>query len=485
MRPAPASGHTFTATSWHREIVFVSATVAATLLFGVLSAVQPQLAVALIALLIVGLLPFLFPVGHLLLLVFVLAALPFELQNTYGFGGGTGAVGVVLSDLLLAGGLARAMLVLGRQRVSPLQAAAILSMLLFLLVVMVQLIHGVQRGSVVSEAGTEARAMLGYGAFLVALPLLQDQRHRWALLRGLVGLGILLGAVGLAQVLFGVSYGGSGDFGVREGVQLTSSEGGQLQGGLFGYPVVIVMGVAALAARTATTLRGRVALGTAVTLSTVCLLLTYERTFWLATAAGCALVVARAGEGRRRILVSIPVIVALVFIPLASFSPDTLTTARERLMSLGQYSTDGSVYYRLVESRNVIDQVDERPLAGSGLGASIYWGRPLYRVPPERYTFIHNGFLYVAWKLGTIIALMLVGAIVGAIARSRRRFDHAVAPLVAGAQGALLALLIGSLTFPTIASLSSNATIGVLLAICLASPHLQRTADQQRGVGPG
>ena len=464
-------------------LVVASATFAAALL-GALSAVRPMIALGLVALVIVGLLPFKFPVGHFVLLLFVLGALPFGLQNRFGFGGGTGAVGVVLSDLLLAGGLLRAMIVLGRQRITALQVAAVFLMTLFMAVVIAQLVHGVLRGGLLSEVGTEARVMLGYSALLIALPILNDERQRRALLRGLVVLGLVLGGTGLAQWLFGISYGSTDDFGVREGVQLTSAGRGQLQGGLNGFPVVVIMGVAALAAHTAATLRGRVILGVMVGLNIICLLLTFERTFWLVTVVGCALVVVRAGHARRRILVWAPILAALVFVSVASVSPTTLTTGRERLLSLGQYSSDGSVYYRLVESGHVLTQIRARPLAGSGLGASIYWGRPLYRVPPERYTFIHNGFLYVAWKLGVITAALLLLGFLAAIARSRRAFDPAIALIVAGAQGSLLALLLASLTFPTVAALSSTAMIGLLLAICLVRPAMREgdsTSDAASG----
>jgi O-antigen ligase len=158
----------------------------------------------------------------------------------------------------------------------------------------------------------------------------------------------------------------------------------------------------------------------------------------------------------------------LVLVPLAALSPDALTTARERLFSVGQYGSDRSVYYRLVESGHVLDQIRARPAFGSGLGASIYWGRPLYNVPAQRYTFVHNGYLYLAWKLGLPFALLLLGALMAAVLRRRRGVGSPYdAAILNGAQGAILALLLSNVTFPSLASLSGTDAFGLLVAICL------------------
>ena len=75
-------------------------------------AADPKLAVALVAGGLLLALPFVAPVAHLVLLLLVTAIVPFDLQNTFAFGGGPGSPGVLPSDVLLLGGLARAALVL-------------------------------------------------------------------------------------------------------------------------------------------------------------------------------------------------------------------------------------------------------------------------------------------------------------------------------------------------------------------------------------
>lgn len=438
---------------------------------GTLAAVRPSLAIALAALIAVAALPFLFPVSHLVTLVVILAAVPFGIQNQLGIGGGTGAIGVVLSDLLLATGLLRALVMLSRDRLSHGQALTIPLTLLYLLLVVAQLGHGVADGARLNEAGAEARTMLGYGVILVALPILRDAHQRRQLLRALAIAALLLGVWGIAQYTLSISYGEGGNFGVREGVQLTSGGRGQLLGGLFSFPVVVIIGFAVLLGGQVRTRAGRAVLTLTIVLNAVCLLLTFERTFWLVTVLGCVLVAVRGGSRTRwRAAILAPIVLVLGLLPVAALSPDTLTTGRERLLSVGQYGTDRSVYYRLVESRHVLDEIDRRPLAGSGLGAAIWWGRPLYRVPPARYTFVHDGYLYIAWKLGLVIAAAIVAAMLLAVLRRSRRTEPPLwGAVVNGSQGALAALLISNLTFPSLASLSATGTIGLLLAICLVA----------------
>lgn len=214
---------------------------------------------------------------------------------------------------------------------------------------------------------------------------------------------------------------------------------------------------------------GRVALGFCIALNAICVLLTFERTFWVVTIVACAFVVLRAGRGQRaRAIALTPVVVVVSMIPLAFLAPDTLTTARERLLSLNQYSSDSSVAYRLRESQQMIEEIRMAPLVGSGLGASIWWGRPASDVPPSVNYFAHNGYLWSAWKLGIPLAILLWGSIFLAILRRGRvPGDRVFAGVALGAQASVLALAIAAVTFPSVASKTITATIGLLLAFCV------------------
>ena len=477
--PPQTTGGTFMTSLVRNDWLTASALAATAPLIGALAAVEPTMAVGVVAAIAIVALPFLLPVAHLVILLVILAAVPFGAQNQLGLGGATGAIGLVVSDVFLAVGLFRALVVLSRDRLTHAQAIAVLLTLLFLLAVLVQLVHGISRGAQVNEAGAEARTLLGYGVLLVALPILRDARQRRRLVRALTGAALLLGAWGVTQWTLSISYGGGGNYGVREGVRLTSEGRGQLLGGLFSFPVVVIIGFAVLLSGQVRDRRDQVILTTTVALNALCLLLTYERTFWLVTVLGCILVAARGGASARwRAALLAPVVILLAMAPIAAIAPDALTTGRERLLSIGQYSNDSSVYYRLVESRHVLEQIELSPLQGSGLGASIWWGRPRYQVPPARYTFVHNGYLYVGWKLGLVIAAALIAVMLFAILRSPRRIEPPFwRAVVNGAQAALAALLISNVTFPSLISLSATGTIGLLLAICLVATRTRRPAD--------
>lgn len=439
---------------------------------GAAAARDPFTAVAMLGAAAIAALPFVAPTASFLLLLGLLAIVPYGFQNQLGIGGGTGAVGLVLSDVLLFALLAWALLCLLQHPLDRLRLIAVAVVLAMLGGVAVQFYNGAMvEGHSLSDAGVEMRTLLGLGTFIIAIPLLDDPLRRARLLRGLLGLGLLLGTWGLAQWLFGISYGESGDFGVRSGVRLTSEGRGQLLGGLYGFPVVIVMGAAVLLSGQIRAPVARGLLLTAVALNLVCLLLTYERTFWLVTVVGIAWVLLRSGVGATaRAALLGPIMALVLVIPLATLSPGTLMTAQERLLSLGQYGTDGSVSYRVTETKHVMEEIMERPL-GSGLGATIYWGRPARSVPPQHFTYVHNGYLQLAWKLGVIPALVIaIGLLLAALRRRVPRRPALLGATVIGAQAALLALLIGNVTFKVTTTMSATGLIGLLLAFALLPP---------------
>ena len=109
-----------------------------------------------------------------------------------------------------------------------------------------QLLHGLNAGADAGTGGAELRVLLGFGALAIALPILAEPAQRAALLKGLVGVGLAVGLWGLVQWTIDMPFLASEDAGVREGVRFTSSGRGQIQGGLFAFPVAVVMGVAAL-----------------------------------------------------------------------------------------------------------------------------------------------------------------------------------------------------------------------------------------------
>lgn len=458
------------ATGAPRQLFVLPAAMAAALL-GVLVGLQPLAGIALAGLAGLVLLTLVAPVGHLMLIIILTAIVPYQLQNELV----GGAAGLAPSDAVLLAGMARGTFVLVHRRLRTSEVVAIMLTLLVLAAAALQFVRGLQDGAPVNVAGDELRTLLGFGVVLVALPILQDEELRPRLLKAMLGVGLLLGLWGIAQWSLDLPY--VGGAGVREGVALTSSGRGQLQGGLYVFPVAVTLAFAALMTGAVRSTLGRVALSSCIALNAICILLTFERTFWLVTLVACAFVVLRAGRGQRaRAIALAPVVIVASMVPLAFLAPDTLTTARERLLSLNQYGSDSSVAYRVRESQQMIEEIRVAPLAGSGLGASIWWGRPASGVPPSVNYFAHNGYLWSAWKLGIPIAILLWGSISLAILRrGRAPGDPIFAGVATGAQAALLALTIAAITFPGVASKTVTATMGLLLAFCALSRRRTHT----------
>jgi hypothetical protein len=226
------------------------------------------------------------------------------------------------------------------------------------------------------------------------------------------------------------------------------------------------MGVAALLSPEPRPARTRALLVAVVALNAVDLLLTYERTFWVATLLALAVLALRSAPRQRmRALIVGPALLAVVVAGFAAVAPRDVAAARERLLSLGQYDRDLSVRFRVTESQAVMSEVESRTLGGSGLGATIVWGRAYEGVRPTVESFAHNGYLWLAWKLGVPAAALLV-LLLGAASLLR----GPPGALRNGAQASLLLLLVASFTFPAFNALAITAAMGVLVAVSTEGP---------------
>jgi hypothetical protein len=444
---------------------------AAAVVFGALVAVAPLLALAVPVAAGAAALAFLAPAANFTLLVFLTAIVPYGLQNRYGLGGGQGVPGLLASDLVLILGLAWAAVALGRAQLDRRSRIVCVALLAFLALGAVQALHGLMQGRGISDVGAEYRVFLVLGgAAMIALPLLLEAGSRRRLVRGMALLGLALGLWALIQWTVDIPFAEAGDAGVREGILQTTAGRGQIQGGLFSFPVATIMAAAVLVAGVVASRLVQALLACVVLLNLAGLLLTYERTFWVATVIGVLLVVAGSpSRGRLRALFWGPLAIVVFFAVMSTVAPDTLGAARERLLSLGRYQSDNSLRYRLTESDRVLDEIEKRPLTGSGLAATIYWGRPWEDVPPDTHTFAHNGYLWVTWKLGLLGAALLFGAMLFVlIGRAPPAPSPLAAALRIGARAGLLALLLSSVTFPSFTQLSSAAVLGLLLALAVA-----------------
>ena len=441
--------------------------VAAAALVGVVAGVEPKLAVGLVGGALLLVLPFVAPVTHLVLLVLVTAIVPYDVQNAVAFGRGAGSPGLLPSDVLLLGGLARAILVLLERPPARRSRWMLAALLGFLALAMLQAVHGVRAGYDAGTAGAELRVLGGLGAAAIAVPLLDDPVTRERLFRGLLVAGLAVGMWGIVQWTVDIPFTAAGDAGVREGVRLTTGGRGQIQGGLFAFPVAVVMGVAALLSHELRSSLARALVIAVVALNAIDLLLTYERTFWVATMLALAVLVVRATPQQRlRALVAGPALLALAVAAMAIVAPRDVQAAGQRLASIGRYDSDLSVRFRITETQHVIREIESHALTGSGLGATILWGRAYEGVRPTTESFAHNGYLWLTWKLGAPAAALLLLLLSAAVVVRGPPPTTMLGALRGGAQASLLLLLVASVTFPAFNALGITAAMGLLLALC-------------------
>jgi O-Antigen ligase len=434
---------------------------------GALSAVKPSVAIALLALGLLVVAAVRAPVAYLLALIFVTGLVPMAILSRYGTGGSPNAAGVLPTDPMLLIGLARAAWVLRREPLDRRGCIALTLTLLFLGAAVLQLVHAVELGRSVSGVGSELRTLLGFGTVLMAYPLLSDATTRRRLLVGLVGFGVLLGVWGVSQFVLGIRFDAPAELGGSSVATFTTA--GRVVG-MFCFPVAALVALAVLVSGQLRSSAVRMVLLAVVLLNLAALVLTFERSFFVATVVGVIVILVRGqGHQRLRLLVWAPVGFLTVFLALGALAPSVLSAYGTRLSTLADYQTDPSVTYRVAESRMVSSQIAKHPLTGSGLGAAIIIGRPGTNVPlaPRRYA--ENGYLWLAWKLGWPAAGVLWLLMGLAIAWPRRRGEEQLfAATRLGAQAALVALVVVTASFASFTQLAITPVMGLLIALCAA-----------------
>jgi hypothetical protein len=434
-------------------------------LAGALAVVQPLAVVVPLGAVLLVALAFLAPVTHLALLLCMTAVVGFELQRRY-------AGELLPSDALLLTGLLRSVVVMLGQRIEWRRLVVVGLMLAFMGAVVLQFVHGVRAGNDPRYAAAEARILLSFGTLLVAVPIVADPLGRVRLAKGLVVVGLLLGLWGLAQWSLGIKGSNNINLGVRTSADFAVSGHGQLHGGLYGYPVAVVMAAAGLFSGLCRSWAARLALVAVVVTNLACLLLTYERTFWLMTILGVAFCIAKLGRGRRfRAAVSSLVAALILLGALAIAAPKDFTAIRDRGLSVRQGSTDTSYRWRAVETKHLMAmKIEPRPLFGWGLGNFLYWGKPWLQVPPSSTWFAHNGYLWVVWKMGIFFAALLFLLLAAAVLqRGPPEGGAFMSAFRTGAQAGLAVLLLSSLSFPSFSSLAITGVMGTLMAVSFAS----------------
>jgi hypothetical protein len=148
-----------------------------------------------------------------------------------------------------------------------------------------------------------------------------------------------------------------------------------------------------------------------------CLLLSYRRSFWIATVLGAVLIVllGTSPAARRLLLPACLMIAAAVWL-LGSihFQSNLPIVKRVDSLSYEKLEANREDRYRLDERANVLAEIGEHPITGLGVG--VPWqatARPLSVEHEAGREYVHFAALWFWLKLGVLGLCAYVGTIVG------------------------------------------------------------------------
>lgn len=196
------------------------------------------------------------------------------------------------------------------------------------------------------------------------------------------------------------------------------------------------------------------------------LLLSYRRSFWIAAVLTIVLVVIIASRRRGRAMLAIAAAsLALAFVAANSVAGPSESTSASPIAERAQTLAPGGPgnrgdRYRNDERRNVIENIEEHPFTGVGLGVNWEVHQPLAEAHDRRYA--HFAFLWY-WLafgiLGAIAYLVLFGsALWTSVQVWRRHPDEIVQVCAIALFGGVVALAVVELT-ATFAGIEPRLTI--------------------------
>lgn len=222
-----------------------------------------------------------------------------------------------------------------------------------------------------------------------------------------------------------------------------------------------------------------------VPLLTASLLLSYRRSFWIATVMGLLLLLLLGTSVRgRRVLVPSVVLVGLAVWAIGStqFQAQTPLATRVESLSPTKIQQNAEDRYRLDERANVIAEIERHPISGIGLQQG--WAATARSLPVEHLngrSYVHFGFLWWWMKLGILGAAAFVAVLAGGLLLAWRTWRRNREPILRCFGIASLCGIVGLATIETTASFTGvDARFTVLLAA-----QLGLLAALSRGAGAG
>ncbi|MGO9489634.1 MAG: O-antigen ligase family protein [Solirubrobacteraceae bacterium] len=320
-------------------------------------------------------------------------------------------------------------------------------------------------------------------AYLLILPitvanLKVDPRRLRLLLGGLFALALLKALLGLAEVASGKG------FTVEGSANLTYYE-----------PTanwVVMIALLGIAAALLARLRPPLWMVAGTPLLVASLVLSYRRSFWIATVLGLALVVLLAlSPVGRRLLVPTALLLAAGIWLLGSVNFQSQSPIVKRAVSLApsNLTTNVEDRYRLDERANVLAELERHPI--TGLGIQVPWHattRPLPVEHEDAREYVHFAMLWWWMKLG-ILGLLSYLLILIATARLAWRVWRRSQLAIARAFGlASLCGVAGLLVAETTATFTGSelrftvvlgTQIGLLALLAAETGPRRRTPEEE------
>jgi hypothetical protein len=354
---------------------------------------------------------------------------------------------------------------------------------------MTMLALGMVAGAVTGHAaGAPIRSVLvsqNVLAYLLLLPIAVanldvDRRQIALLLKGAMGLAILKALLGLVELAGGYSRI------VVEGLsKLTYYEP------TANYLIMIaLLGLVAAVVERARLSRWMV-LGSPLLIGS--LVLSYRRSFWIASVLGIVLtyLLGTSPNGRRMLVpVGLLVAVAIWLVGSIGVQPQNPIVQRAASLSLSKLEANAEDRYRLDERANVLHEIRQHPL--TGLGLTISWQATARPLPVEHENgrqYVHFAALWFWLKLGVLGLFAYVGIILGGMVLALQAWRRSREPLLRAFGLASLAGLVGLVVLDTTASFTGvegrftvllGAQLGLLALIARTAPsgredHVQDT----------
>jgi O-antigen ligase len=236
----------------------------------------------------------------------------------------------------------------------------------------------------------------------------------------------------------------------------------------------------------APTLRHKAAALFVAVFFTTITIVSFARAFIVATVIG-VVVVLLVFDAKRVVRFGVyAVAVAIVFVGGVSVvfkdrASIALTVIKNRISSTTEGVKDVSLQSRLAESAVVLRLIAENPLGGNGMGADFHFHDPINNWE-ARVKFIHNGYLFIAFKLGLPLLLLFygwylwyLGKSYGIARQAKEPFDRILALSVVGSLFALLLINLTSSIFET-----RDGFVVVSMLIAVSSVVEQRLAEREQ-----